>query len=56
MFEGTETTVRCVRVLPEPAYVSSDVSPVVVTASLLFKGSVFTSSNNKKRLNISVGV
>ena len=29
-------------VLPEPAYVSSTVSPVVVTVSLLFIGSVFT--------------
>lgn len=29
-------------VLPEPAYVSNTVSPVVVTVSLLFIGSVFT--------------
>lgn len=29
-------------VLPEPAYVSNTVSPVVVTVSLLFMGSVFT--------------
>lgn len=34
--------VLCVFVLPEPAYVSNTVSPVVVTVSLLFKGSVFT--------------
>lgn len=30
-------------VLPEPVYVSSTVSPVVVAVSLLFRGSVFTS-------------
>lgn len=35
--------------LPEPVYVSRTASPVVVAASLLFKGSVFTEGRQKEK-------
>lgn len=35
-------------VLPEPVYVSSTVSPVVVAVSLLFIGSVFTAEHEER--------
>lgn len=41
-FSLTTCTWVCFCAIPEPAYVSRTVSPVVVTVSLLFIGSVFT--------------